>query len=329
MVNQSLETITAERYKPLIYILPNQSSSLEETVSSAVNTIATVEDNNQRDAGVIDTLRTRSWMALEVVNPFAFYFLKAVAELLAKRKNSTDDSENEEEKNKIEINNILKELDLGDWSDFITQIPYAAIPETFDFPPGHPLPGKLYRVHPLKSKNNKYIPIEVFDSLLYAEREGELIRLLTDLGATQIKIKEKTQGQKTIGISASAELIGTSGLENTIGGEINKSDESIRSLSLGGKPWSPEIVEKFDQTNYSWLAYEPAWAAIVHSRLYGKCLTASIELANDDSYSISGKLGLAEGLLKNLAGLEAGGTYNRSQTKTSLVSVEFAPPMDD
>ncbi len=328
-MNQSLETITNEKYKPLIYILPHQASSLQETISSAVNTIATVEENNQRDATVLETLKTRSWMTLEVVNPFAFYFLKAVADVLAKRKNSTDNNENEEETNRTEINNLLNELDLGDWSDFITQIPYPSIPETFDFPPGHPLPGKLYRVHPLKSKNNKYIPIEVFDSLLYAEREGELIRLLTDLGATQIKIREKKGGQKTTEISASAELIGTGGLENTIGGEINKSDESIRSLSLGGNPWSPEIVEKFDETNYSWLAYEPAWSAIVHSRLYGKCLTASIELANDDSYSISGKLGLAEGLLKNLAGLDAGGTLSRNQTKTSLVSVEFAPAIEN
>jgi len=193
-----------------------------------------------------------------------------------------------------------------------------------DFPPGHPLPGKLYRAHPLKSKSNKYIPIEVFDSLLYAEREPELIRLLVDLGATKITIKEKKVGKTATEIEANAKLTGAGGVEGKIEGDTNSSDESIRNLSLEGKPWNLEIVEKFDEKNYSWLAYEPASTAVAHSRLYGKCLTASIELTNDDS--ISRKIGLAEGLLQNLTDLNLGTSFIRNQNKTSLIYVEFAPP---
>jgi len=81
----------------------------------------------------------------------------------------------------------------------------------------------------------------------------------------------------------------------------------------------------FQEEKYSWLSYEPAWMAVVHARLYGKCLTASIELTNDDSYSLSGKIGLAEGLLQNLVGLDAGASFSRNKATTSLISVEFAP----
>lgn len=243
--------------------------------------------------------------------------------LIANQKNTQG---NEQAKLDENTKLALSEFNLEGWSEFITETSYSDIPEDFDFPPGHPLPGKLYRAHPLKSKSNKYIPIEVFDSLLYAEREAELIRLLVDLGATKITIKEKKVGKTATEIEANAKLTGAGGVESKIEGDINKSDESIRNLSLGGKPWSSEIVEKFDEKNYSWLPYEPAWTAVAHSRLYGKCLTASIELTNDDSYSISGKIGLAEGLLKNLTDLNLGASFIRNQNKISLIYVEFAPP---
>lgn len=82
------------------------------------------------------------------------------------------------------------------------------------------------------------------------------------------------------------------------------------------------------EETYSWLSYKPAWTAVVHARLYGKCLTASIELNNDNSYSLSGKIGLAEGLLQNVAGLDAGASFNRNQTQVNLISVEFAPSIN-
>ncbi|MDY7008057.1 MAG: hypothetical protein SWX82_30015 [Cyanobacteriota bacterium] len=332
-MNQSSEIKQAKKYKPLLYITPNDKSSLQQSLSSAITTVTTEQDNNQSNnlkSHPLNILKNETLIdaidiSLSIINPFPFSAVnyKKILRLVANQKN-TEGSEQAklDENTKLALN----EFNLEGWSEFITETPYSYIPEDFDFPPGHPLPGKLYRAHPLKSKSNKYIPIEVFDSLLYAEREAELIRLLVDLGATKITIKEKKVGKTATQIEANAKLTGAGGVENKIEGDINKSDESIRNLSLGGKPWSSEIVEKFDEKNYSWLAYEPAWTAVAHSRLYGKCLTASIELTNDDSYSISGKIGLAEGLLQNLTDLNLGASFIRNQNKTSLIYVEFAPP---
>lgn len=314
-MNQSSEIKQVKKYKPLLYITPNDKSSLQQSLSSAITTVT--NETTEKDE------EPSSMMTSGLILIPVLFAISESAKMMFSRQQNTQGSEEEklEENTKL----ALSQLNLEDWSELITETSYSDIPEDFDFPPGHPLPGKLYRAHPLKSKSNRYIPIEVFDSLLYAEREAELIRLLVDLGATKITIKEKKVGQKEIEVETNAILNRIGGLESKIEGDINKSDEISRNLSLEGKPWSSEIVENFDEKNYSWLGYEPAWAAVLHSRLYGKCLTASIELTNDNSYSISGKVGLAEGLLQNLTDLNLGASFIRNQNKTSLIYVEFAP----
>ncbi|NEO56419.1 MAG: hypothetical protein F6K54_27035 [Okeania sp. SIO3B5] len=325
-MNQSSEIQQVKKYKPLLYITPNNKSSLQQSLSSAITTVTTEDDKSSNLTSNLSSILRAGILISEIfidINLFPFILIPEVKRILARQQN-TQDSEQAKPNENTKI--ALNEFNLEGWSEFITETPYSDIPEDFDFPPGHPLPGKLYRAHPLKSKSNKYIPIEVFDSLLYAEREAELIRLLVDLGANKITIKEKKVGKTATEIEANTKLTRAGGVESKIEGDINKSDESIRKLSLGGQPWSSEIVEKFDEKNYSWLAYEPAWTAVAHSRLYGKCLTASIELTNDDSYSISGKIGLAEGLLQNLTDLNLGASFIRNQNKISLIYVEFAPP---
>lgn len=317
-MNQSSEIQQVKKYKPLLYITPNDKSSLQQSLSSAITTVTNETNETTEKDEEPSSMMTSGLILIPVL-----FAISESAKMMFSRQQNTQGSEEEklEENTKL----ALSQLNLEDWSELITETTYSDIPEDFDFPPGHPLPGKLYRAHPLKSKSNRYIPIEVFDSLLYAEREAELIRLLVDLGATKITIKEKKVGQKEIEVETNAILSRIGGLESKIEGDINKLDEISRNLSLEGKPWSSEIVEKFDEKNYSWLAYEPAWRAVTHSRLEGKCLTASIELTNDDSYSISGKVGLAEGLLQNLTDLNLGASFIRNQNKTSLIYVEFAP----
>ena len=75
---------------------------------------------------------------------------------------------------------------------------------------------------------------------------------------------------------------------------------------------------------YSWLPYEPAWAAVTHARVKGGCLSASIELTKDSSYSINSELGLAEGILQSFASLETSAAFSRKQHEKRVVYVEFA-----
>ena len=335
MENQNTDTLTSEnsktfkKVKPLLYILPNDQSSLQESVSSAITTAVNLEQDSSGSSNLaLDILKVSSLITLELVFPLGLRVGEKILEFQATQKQSDSDivsnSDNQEKNN---INEILNSLNLEQWTDFVEEITYSDITDNFDFPPGHPLPGKLYRIHPLKSKSNKYIPIEVFDDLLYAEREAELIRLLVDLGATEIVITEKQEGQLGANANINAEVVGAGGIEAEAKGQMKQSNKFERKYVLEGNQWTKQMADSFEkkESNYSWLPYEPTWGAVAHARLHGKCLTASIELTNDSSYSIAGKIGLTEGLVKNIGSLSAGANFNQSQMKSSLIDIKFAP----
>jgi hypothetical protein len=221
----------------------------------------------------------------------------------------------------------LKELNLENWKSLVESIPLSSIPNDLEFPPGHPLPEHLYRVHPLKLKKNKYIPIEVFDTLLYDEREAELIYLLTDLGATKITFREINNQSNEHGANAEVKIIGAGGLEGKGEHKRTQSQDNSQFIKLRGKPWTPNMT--IDKEKYSWLSYEPSWERLVHTRLVGGALSTTIELTTDNSYSISGQFKLAEGLLQNIGALGAGATITQSFQKKKLFEVEFADSIEN
>ena len=328
--------------KPLLYILQTGSDSLQTTVSSAINNVANLNKDNQltSDDKKPDISQIVARLAIAtvvgIIIPYSglssllaenIFYKEEKLDNKTQSKDSKIDSINNQANNdsKIDVSKVIKSFGLESWAAFLDQIPYSSIPEDFEFSPGHPLPGKFYRAHPLKSKSNKYIPIETFDSLLYAERESELIRLLVDLGATKIRIQENQSGTIESGATTNVGITGVGGIETELKGNINKSNKAIREFSLEGMNWTLELKKKIEENEYSWLPYEPAWSAVVHARLYGKCSTASIELTNDNSYSTSGKIGAKEGILQSFTGFDAGASFTRSQNKTSLISAEFAP----
>lgn len=61
--------------------------------------------------------------------------------------------------------------------------------QSFTFPPSHPVSRTFYKQHPLASyrpeKRNYFIPSSMYDAILFAEREAELIGILVDLGGHQ------------------------------------------------------------------------------------------------------------------------------------------------
>ncbi|MGB3511853.1 MAG: hypothetical protein WBA93_21975 [Microcoleaceae cyanobacterium] len=174
-----------KKYKPLLYITPNDKSSLQQSLSSAITTVTTEKDDDKSNSfksNLLNILENETLIDISLSTLVPYYSFSKILKRLIDNQKNTQDSEQAKLDENTKL--ALSEFNLEGWSEFITETPYSDIPEDFDFPPGHPLPGKLYRAHPLKSKSNKYIPIEVFDSLLYAEREAELIRLLVDLGAT-------------------------------------------------------------------------------------------------------------------------------------------------
>ncbi len=329
--NQENKQEFVNPYKPLIYIVakdylqPNEIT-LKPTNETNTNQIVKGNDNNFDLASVVDLIALLTAPTI-VISPT---WLAATPTVIARLKNMLLDKHDEnldiEEENKELVTSHnkmaqdLEKIDLSDWEDFVEQIPFKSIPRELDFPPGHPLIGRFYRVHPLKNKSNKYIPIEQFDSILYKERESELIKILVDLGATEISIQELSSSKTNRSAEAKASLKGAGGISGDIKGENEKSSSLDQLMKLNPKNWTPE---NFDSNEYNWLVYEPDWESLVHARLRGGCLSSSIELTSDTSFSISAQLGLTEGILKNLGSLGAGGEFSRLRQEKKRFEVQF------
>ena len=335
-------------YKPLIYILPKDSSDLNQIVSNTikdvkndyqniVNNVVKISAASEEDTGA-GAASVAASVAVGVVSGVGSVLIPVlpaavtatavtgIAVILSNIfKNKNDLLNKEKDNNELtvsqnEIEQVLEKIDLSDWIDFVEKIPFASIPEELDFPPGHPLPSRFYRVHPLKKKNNKYIPIEIFDSILYKERESELIKILVDLGATEISVQKLSSSKIQGSPEAKASLIGAGGVSGETKGENEESSSADQVIKLNQKNWNSD---NFKSDQYSWLPYEPDWEYIVHARLKGGCLSSSIELTSDTSFSISAQLALTEGLLENLGSLGVGGEFSRLRKEKKRFEVKF------
>jgi len=312
-------------YKPLIYILPKDSSNLKQLVSTEIQ--AAGKDSNK---GYLDIAIERALAASKVIENIGLNSMYSMSsnllvwglKRLKESQNSTGENSEASQEIKNELSSHLDRinLDIADWIEFIEQIPFARIPQEIDFPPGHPLPRRLYRVHPLKKKRNRYIPVEVFDFLLYEEREAELVKLLIDLGAVEITINNLSSTKTKGGVIAKATASGIGGFETKNEGEREILNSDTRLIKLGQKNWNSE---KFDEAEYSWLAYEPSWEVLVHARLRGQCLSSSVELNSDASYSISASLGLTEGLIQQFADVGGGIEFSNLYKESKLFEIKF------
>ena len=242
---------------------------------------------------------------------------------LYKNVDNFSNKEKAHDKFTIDKNNIgksLKNTNFAHWGNFVEPIHLASIPKELNFPPGHPLPSRFYVVHPLKKKNNSYIPVEKFESLLYQERESELIKILVDLGATEISIQELSSRQVQGSINAESSIDYIGGVRGEIGGENNNLKSTNKVFELKPKTYNPQ---NFDSNKYSWLSYEPDWESMVHARLKGGCLSFSIELTSDTCFSSYAQLGLTEGLLQNLGDFGGGGGFSNSRKEKKRFEVKF------
>lgn len=141
----------------------------------------------------------------------------------------------------------LAHQNLSPWyAQSVTQVASSHLPAGVNFPPEHPLPGQMYRYYPysLKDEDHLYYPVNNYFSILFEEREQELITLLSDLGATKIVIE-----------TASDDRIA-----------LNREGHR-KVFEYGPRPRvSPDDI---DIERYYWLAHEPTWQSVVGESFRG------------------------------------------------------------
>lgn len=202
----------------------------------------------------------------------------------------------------------------------------------YRFQPGHPVVGKAYRKHPLSDYSNRdnrnlYIPSDSYDAILLEERESELVKLLVQLGATKIRITKKVSDKTRSSISAEASVqvgpMGGGAVSYAGKTECDTDSLDTREFSLTGKPWKAD--SKVDRENFLWLPYEPSWKAVVFAREVGGCLTASLEIKENTSFSTDKNLELSVKAKLVEVGAQAGISNLETGEKTYFVKAEFAP----
>ncbi|WP_448175758.1 hypothetical protein [Morganella morganii] len=161
------------------------------------------------------------------------------------------------------------------------------------FPPGHPVVGLFYRLHPLakinSDKEDLYIPDEYYEQLLLQEREAELLRVLINLGATKIKIIKTNNKVNNRSIQCETNVDATASVSFSVDAGINKQSQQEdyegegRLFELAGKKWvSGDLLER---NEYSWLPFEPQWGSLILAREIGGCIRAAVEMTSKSVYS--------------------------------------------
>lgn len=202
----------------------------------------------------------------------------------------------------------------------------------YRFPPGHPLVGQSYKLHPLSKlpgsgKAGVYVPQESYDETLLEEREAELLRLLVELGATKISIHEKhTQQASTSSsgsVGAQSKVLGEAKIEGGLSSTSGQLNLDAREFELVGKPWPPGA--RLDRSIFAWLAFEPSWGALISAREIGECTKAAIEIKEETSFSSEKRLSLE--VKSKLYGGSASGSHSsdRQSGRVYMVKAEFAP----
>ncbi|MEO1144444.1 MAG: hypothetical protein AAFY26_02440 [Cyanobacteria bacterium J06638_22] len=155
----------------------------------------------------------------------------------------------------------LAQLNLDPWYEAaVNRVSLDHLPAKLQFPSGHPLPGYLYRQHPLKTHQHFYYPVNTYFSLLFEERKQTLLKVLEALGATKVVISP-----------ISPEPFGKS---DSRAGNIHPNE---RESTIN----SQELVSTFEPSHYSWLKYEPIWKSVVYTRLKKRLRFMQFEIDMD------------------------------------------------
>jgi len=152
----------------------------------------------------------------------------------------------------------LAQLDLAPWYiHSVNKVAPDSLPHGLQFPLGHPIPGELYRRHPLKARHHCFFSTTSFFSSLFEEREQSLILLLENLGATKIIIEAKTSNDSTPVIH----------------------ENHRKVFEYEHRPQSSSQAISLQQ--YPWLAYEFTWQSVVNARLHRGLTATQFELDID------------------------------------------------
>ncbi|MBC2382807.1 hypothetical protein I6U33_11980 [Pseudomonas carnis] len=187
----------------------------------------------------------------------------------------------------------------------------ASTARNLQFPPGHPRQGVVYAQHP--ASNIAYYTAASFHRLAFEHKFSEVIRLLTALGAKEIKVKHGRGWSNDFGFDLSAP-VGEVKVSAAVSRNENTDDKLLFVATLKGHD-TPKLPDAL-----IWYQHEPTWQAIAESRIQHGLENFSLSLSYVDDYGVNGGLKLAAGN----AGLDLGGNFQDHEATVWHISGAFA-----
>lgn len=150
----------------------------------------------------------------------------------------------------------LARLDILQWYDHsVNIVSLDALSNEVQFPAGPPMPGQLYRQHPLQEKQDCYYPVTNFFSILFEERQIALWELLKELGAKRMVVSDKEDSSSH----------GGRGTQTVFESPV----------------WEGQLMKSIDVQKHPWLLYEPGWQTLINQRLQTGISSTHFEFSLD------------------------------------------------
>lgn len=159
------------------------------------------------------------------------------------------------------------------------------LPE-INFPVGHPIDDHFYLAHPYLE--NKYIPMQNYENLLFSDKVRELSYILQCLGATDIEI-DSLKGSSVEAVSNYSLDLNANGNVKIHSGSVSKNSKSdsvnsSKSLSqLATKQKFTPTKKPYLPESLIWYHHEPEWQQIYQQRTNGHLDSYSIIIRNQFS----------------------------------------------
>ncbi|MGF1518518.1 MAG: hypothetical protein ACFCVB_12030 [Nodosilinea sp.] len=188
----------------------------------------------------------------------------------------------------------ISKIDLDPWYQTVVgTASIAALPAGLQFLPGHPVPQRYYRQHPLPGRSQVYLPVATYFADLFYERRQELVRLLVNLGAIRIQFENLA--------------------------EANPGPPEV--LTYPARLWPP-----FNPADYPWLPYEPQWQRLMGDRLSYQTPTQTFDLTIDINGLIAAQVAALKNLMAQLDSVKVvhNDVVDRDYLQPQRVTVVFA-----
>jgi pSer/pThr/pTyr-binding forkhead associated (FHA) protein len=189
-------------------------------------------------------------------------------------------------------------------------LPLEIFDASIRFPPGHPIDGHAYALHPMDDK--RYLGVERFHRELFEEKFHELLNLLVALKASRVRVTCITgygmESATRVGAEAEDASV-AAGRAMHASRDAGASTERLYEPS--GEPTTP--------SNLLWFNSEPTWQQLAEDRLRHRMRHASGTLQYAESFWVNKELSAWLGGV----GLSYSSNFGELEQTTWEYEVEF------